>query len=614
LKSKHLQIIYLLAFFLFTSSICHAIVPEYVNFQGFLTDSNGDTVPDDSYTITFSLWDGENETNNKLWEDTQVQSVERGVYSVSLGPFPYTLTFAEPYYLGININGEGFLKINNKFMPLASTWTAFRSNTSGGRLVKSVNNDYTLTMNDDIVLVTGNTTITLPQASSFKGRIFTIKKSDSANTVSIVSTNGETLNGTDISNGTALTLNEQFYDVSVISDGTNWLSIGFSMSDLSVSTQQINYLGKVTSDIQNQLSDKQESISGAASTVTNTNLDTDRALISNDSGKIVVSNVTSTELGYISGVTSNVQTQLGARALEINVLKKDGSAGLTSNWDAGSYTIKTRSFESDVSNGTAPLKVESSTLVSNLNADQLDGKDAPTGSIVGTTDPQTLTNKTLTSPDINGGTIDNTSIGATTPNSANFTTLSVSDVTTLTGTVTMKNNIMQLSNTTLLTIATQGRKITIPDTSGIVVVATNDGTTNGEITVTTQQINYLGKVTSDIQNQLNAKQVSISGAASTVTNTNLDTDRALISNDSGKIVVSNVTSTELGYISGVTSNVQTQLGARALDSKVLKRDGSVGLTSNWDAGSYTITTSVFESDVSTGTTFEGRIINPCFKS
>ena len=614
MKSKHLQIIYLLAFFLFTSSICHAIVPEYVNFQGFLTDSNGDTVPDDSYTITFSLWDGENETNNKLWEDTQVQSVERGVYSVSLGPFPYTLTFAEPYYLGININGEGFLKINNKFMPLASTWTAFRSNTSGGRLVKSVNNDYTLTMNDDIVLVTGNTTITLPQASSFKGRIFTIKKSDSANTVSIVSTNGETLNGTDISNGTALTLNEQFYDVSVISDGTNWLSIGFSMSDLSVSTQQINYLGKVTSDIQNQLSDKQESISGAASTVTNTNLDTDRALISNDSGKIVVSNVTSTELGYISGVTSNVQTQLGARALEINVLKKDGSAGLTSNWDAGSYTIKTRSFESDVSNGTAPLKVESSTLVSNLNADQLDGKDAPTGSIVGTTDPQTLTNKTLTSPDINGGTIDNTSIGATTPNSANFTTLSVSDVTTLTGTVTMKNNIMQLSNTTLLTIATQGRKITIPDTSGIVVVATNDGTTNGEITVTTQQINYLGKVTSDIQNQLNAKQVSISGAASTVTNTNLDTDRALISNDSGKIVVSNVTSTELGYISGVTSNVQTQLGARALDSKVLKRDGSVGLTSNWDAGSYTITTSVFESDVSTGTTFEGRIINPCFKS
>lgn len=405
MKRKHLQIIYLLAILLFTSSISHAIVPEYVSFQGFLADSNGDAVPDDSYTITFSLWDGENETNNKLWEDTQVQSVERGVYSVALGPFPYTLTFAEPYYLGININGEGFLKIDNKFIPLASTWTAFRSDTSGGKLVKSVTNDYTLTANDDIVLVIGNTTITLPQASSFKGRIFTVKKFDSANTVSIVSTNGETLNGTDISNGTALTLTKQFNDMSVISDGTNWVSMGFSMSDLSVSTQQFNYLENVTSDIQNQLNGKQISISGAASTVTNTNLDTDRALISDDSGKIAVSNVTSTELGYISGVTSNVQTQLGTRALDSNVLKKDGSVGLTSNWDAGSYTITTRVFESDVSNGTAPLKVRSSTLVSNLNADQLDGKDAPTGSIVGTTDTQTLTNKILTTPDINGGTI-----------------------------------------------------------------------------------------------------------------------------------------------------------------------------------------------------------------
>ena len=37
-------------------------------------------------------------------------------------------------------------------------------------------------------------------------------------------------------------------------------------------------------------------------------------MISNSSGKVAVSDVTSTELGYLDGVTSNVQTQLGAKA------------------------------------------------------------------------------------------------------------------------------------------------------------------------------------------------------------------------------------------------------------------------------------------------------------
>lgn len=55
----------------------------------------------------------------------------------------------------------------------------------------------------------------------------------------------------------------------------------------------------------------------------------------------------------------------------------------------------------------------------------------------------------------------------------------------------------------------------------------------------------------------------LSGAVSTITTSNLTVSRALTSDVSGKVAVSAVTSTELGYLSGTTSAVQTQLGNKA---------------------------------------------------
>lgn len=62
-------------------------------------------------------------------------------------------------------------------------------------------------------------------------------------------------------------------------------------------------------------------------------------------------------------------------------------------------------------------------------------------------------------------------------------------------------------------------------------------------------------------------QASITGGASSIVTSNLTATRALVSDGSGKVSVSGVTATELGYLTGVTSTIQNQLNTKQpLDS------------------------------------------------
>lgn len=103
--------------------------------------------------------------------------------------------------------------------------------------------------------------------------------------------------------------------------------------------------------------------------------------------------------------------------------------------------------------------------------------------------------------------------------------------------------------------------------------------------VTSVELGYLSGVTSALQAQLNGKQASITGAASSVVSSNLTTNKVIISDGSGKLASSSVTTTELGYLAGVTSALQTQLNdklgltAQAADSlKVGGKKFTVGTT------------------------------------
>lgn len=77
-------------------------------------------------------------------------------------------------------------------------------------------------------------------------------------------------------------------------------------------------------------------ITGGASTIAASNLTKNMALISNSNGKVAVSSVTSTELGYLTGVTSNIQTQLNGKAsstvettIATHTTNKDNPHGVT---------------------------------------------------------------------------------------------------------------------------------------------------------------------------------------------------------------------------------------------------------------------------------------------
>lgn len=71
-------------------------------------------------------------------------------------------------------------------------------------------------------------------------------------------------------------------------------------------------------------------------------------------------------------------------------------------------------------------------------------------------------------------------------------------------------------------------------------------------------------------------QAAITGGASTIVTSNLTASRALLSDGSCKVGVSAVTSTELGYLTGVSSAIQTQLNTKQpLDATLTALAGSV---------------------------------------
>ncbi len=109
----------------------YAAVPQYVSFQGKVTE-DGIAISDDR-TITFSLWDNATggDPASGLWNETQSVEIIDGIYNVELGlvtPLPADLYTNDDLFLQVDILHPtlGMQRLS-PLMPLNSTMFALKS-------------------------------------------------------------------------------------------------------------------------------------------------------------------------------------------------------------------------------------------------------------------------------------------------------------------------------------------------------------------------------------------------------------------------------------------------------------------------------------------------------
>jgi len=155
----------------------------------------------------------------------------------------------------------------------------------------------------------------------------------------------------------------------LVSDGSGDVSVS------AVTSTEVGYLDGVSSAIQTQLDAKQATITGSATTIDTESLTASRAVISNSSQKIAVSDVTDTELGYLDGVSSAIQTQLDAKAATTYV--DNAVAGLRTRIVVEAATTANLTLSSDLQNGDTvdgvTLATGDEVLVKNQSTDSQNG-------------------------------------------------------------------------------------------------------------------------------------------------------------------------------------------------------------------------------------------------
>jgi hypothetical protein len=288
----------------------------------------------------------------------------------------------------------------------------------------------------------------------------------------------------------------------------------------TLSTTELNYVDGVTSAIQTQINDK----ISASSTDTLTN----KTLTSPKINENVVLTATATELNYVDGVTSAIQTQLNDKA-SLSGATFTGAVSGTSLTLSGDLTV----------NGT--------TTTLNSTTISVDDKNIELGSVATPSDSTA-----------DGGGI--TLKGAT---DKTFNWVDATDAWTSSEHINLASGKSLYLNGTLLKDTAEtltNKTLTSPKINEDVAV-----------TATATELNYVDGVTSAIQTQIDGKisassTETLTNKTLTLPKVNENVDLTSTSTELNILDGATLSTTELNYVDGVTSAIQTQLDGKVDES------------------------------------------------
>ena len=117
-----------------------AIVPQQINYQGYLADSGGNPVSDGNYTMSFDIFDVST-GGVPLWSESQTVTVKDGVYTVILGQPGNPINpdiFDGDRYLGVTVGTDGEMTPRQKLTATAFAMKAAKADSVSDGAVTSV--------------------------------------------------------------------------------------------------------------------------------------------------------------------------------------------------------------------------------------------------------------------------------------------------------------------------------------------------------------------------------------------------------------------------------------------------------------------------------------------